>query len=76
MIKYFVCILQFKTHIHKYAFENQLALQNKKKQSKISHTDFPPEYNKLKELPAIFEQARFVEKKKLKLNRMCPFGSG
>ena len=34
MIKYFVCILQFKTHIHKYAFENQLALQNKKKQIK------------------------------------------
>ena len=40
MIKYFVCILQFKTHIHKYVFENQLALQNKTKQSKISHTDF------------------------------------
>ena len=41
MIKYFVCILQFKTHIHKYAFENQLALQNKKKQKKnITHRFF------------------------------------
>jgi hypothetical protein len=43
MIKYFVCIIQFKTHIQKYAFENQLALQNKqakKKQTKTSHTDF------------------------------------
>ena len=42
MIKYFVCILQFKTHLQKYAFENQLALQNKnkQKQTKISQTEF------------------------------------
>lgn len=40
MIKYFVCILQFKTHIHKYAFENQLALQNKKPNKNITHRFF------------------------------------
>jgi hypothetical protein len=40
MIKYFVCILQFKTHIHKYAFENQLALQNKKTNKNITHRFF------------------------------------
>lgn len=41
MIKYFVCILQFKTHIQKYAFENQLALQNKQKTNKnITHRFF------------------------------------
>jgi hypothetical protein len=48
MIKYFVCILQFKAHIQKYAFENQLALQNKqakkkkkkKKKKNITHRLF------------------------------------
>ena len=33
---------------------------NCKRSYLFRHTDFPPEYNKLKELPAIFEQARFV----------------
>jgi len=42
LIKYFVCILLFKTHLQKHVFENQLALQTKKtqqKQNKIAHTD-------------------------------------
>jgi hypothetical protein len=30
LIKYFVCILLFKTHLQKHSFENQLALQTKK----------------------------------------------
>jgi hypothetical protein len=38
LIKYFVCILLFRTHLQKLAFENQLALQ-KIKIKTIAHTD-------------------------------------